>query len=225
MLRVLLLGRPVDVHDLVPLVAHHAEHPHDVIGVLVDGVGEVEAPAAALRSRHDEQVGEPVAVQSEERLGALPAPLVAQGDAAAPHHHVERGRRHPLEAGGVDQDVEGVLGALVHHAALVDALHAAGRRVHQVHVGQVEGRQVLVVEGRPLAAVGVVGLERLRRLRVFDDRVHPRADLLHDPEVGIELLLDEFLGTQLSRVLLALLEVRDLAGEIIVVRFDRGAAR
>ena len=44
--------------------------------VLLDGVGEVEAPAAALGPGDDEQVREPVAVQAEERPGALGAPLV-----------------------------------------------------------------------------------------------------------------------------------------------------
>ena len=64
--------------------------------------------------------GKPVAVQAEERLGALGLPLLAQRAPVAADDHVERRRRHPLEAGRVDQHVERVLDAVVHDAALVD---------------------------------------------------------------------------------------------------------
>ncbi len=89
---------------------------------------------------------------------------------------------------------------------------------------QVEGRQVLVVERRPLAAVGIVGLERRRDLRVLDDGVHAGADLLHDAEIGVELLQEELLGAEFPFVLLAFLEVGDLAGEVVVVGPHGGAA-
>jgi hypothetical protein len=82
----------------------------------------------------------------------------------------------------------------VDDAALVDLLHADGGGVDEGDVGAVERREVLVVERRPLAAVRVVGLERLGRLRVLDDRVDPRPDLLHDPEVAVELLGHQLLG-------------------------------
>ena len=94
-----------------------------------------------------------------------------------------------------------------------------------MHVGQVERGQVLVVEGGPLAAVGVVRLERLGGGRVVHDGVHPGPDLLHDPEVGVELLLHQFVGRQLAGVLLALFEVIDPAGQVVVIGLDGRAAR
>jgi len=49
------------------------------------------------------------------------------------------------------------------------------------------------VEGGPLAAVGVIGLECRRRLRVVDDHVDAIADLFHDPEAGLEVPRDPLL--------------------------------
>ncbi|KAG1648112.1 hypothetical protein GQR58_030097 [Nymphon striatum] len=66
------------VDDGVAFVSHVREHPHDVVAVVVDGVGEVEAAAAALGTGHDEHVRESVAVQPEERAGAFGLPLLAQ---------------------------------------------------------------------------------------------------------------------------------------------------
>ena len=214
----------MDVDHARIALAHGRQHPHDVVAVGLERVGEVEAATTALRARDDEQVREALAVQAEEGLRAFLLPLPLQRAAVAPGDHVERGGRHPLEAGGVDQHVERVLHAVVHHAALVDLAHADGRGVHEVHVRQVERGQVLVVEGRALAAVGVEGLQRRCRLRVLHDRVHARANLLHDAEVGVELLVQQLLHRQRALVLLALLELGDLAGEVVVVGLDGGAA-
>src|SRR3546814_4041753 len=63
----------------------------------------------------------------------------------------------------------------MHHAGGRDPLHAERRGVDQGDVRQVEGGQELVVEGRPLAAVGVVGLQRRRGLRVRHHGVHAGA--------------------------------------------------
>jgi len=56
-------------------------------------------------------------------------------------------------------------------------------RVHEVHVGPVEGRQVVVVEAHPLAVLAPVGLELVGRLRVLHDLVDPLPDGLHGLEV------------------------------------------
>jgi hypothetical protein len=45
-------------------------------------------------------------------------------------------------------------------------------------LGSVEGVEVLVVEARPLAELAVPRLERLGGLRVVDELVDPRADLV-----------------------------------------------
>ena len=142
-----------------------------------------------------------------------------------PDDHVERRRRHPLEAGRVDQHVERVLDAVVDDATLVDLAHAHGGGVDEVHVRQVERRQVLVVEGRAACSRrGSTASAPRRSSGSVDDGVDPGADLLHDAEVRVELLLDQLLGGQPALVLLALLEVGDLAGEVVVVGLDRGAA-
>ena len=54
--------------------------------------------------------------------------------------------------------------------------------------------------------------------------VSTRADLLHDPEVRVELLLDQLLRGQLALVLLALPVVRNASSEVVVVGLDRRPA-
>src|SRR4029077_4996620 len=93
----------------------------------------------------------------------------------------------------------------------------------QMDVWQVERGEVFVVESRPFAAIRVVRLPRRPRLRVLDDRVDARPDLLHDAEVGIELLLGQLLRGQLTVVFPWLLDVLNLAREIIVVGLDGSA--
>ena len=78
----------------------------------------------------------------------------------ATHDHIKRGRRHPLKTGGVNQHVYRVFGTVMYHAAFVDLADSAGCRIHQMHMGQVKRWQVLVMKGRSLTPVGVVGLKR-----------------------------------------------------------------
>src|SRR6516162_1343231 len=105
--------------------------------------------------------------------------------AAAAADAVEGRGAHPLEPGRVDQHVEWIFDPLMDDAAFIDLVYAARSGVNQMDVRQVEGRQVFVMEGRPLAAIRVVGFQRGRRLWVLDDRVHPGPDLLHEAEAGI----------------------------------------
>ncbi|CAB4886351.1 unannotated protein [freshwater metagenome] len=191
----------------------------------LDGVREVEGAATALRAGHDEQVREAVAVQAEERACAPVLPLLAEGLPTPPSDHVERRGCHPLEACRVDEHVQVVLGAVVHHTALVDLLDPHRGNVHKRHVRLVEAREVLVVERWPLAAVRVVRLQGCSSNRVRHDRVDARTNLFHDAKVGLELLLEKLLGRQLPLVLLALLEVLHLAGQVVVVTLDGRAAR
>ena len=81
------------------------------------------------------------------------------------------------------------------------------------------------MKGRPLAAIGVIGLERGRGFRVFDDRIHPRTDLLHDPKIGVELLGDHLLRRERALVLFAFLEVGHLARQKVIIALQRGAPR
>src|SRR5579885_2193641 len=224
MLRVLIFRLLADIDDQPAALPHRLEHPHDVVAVRVDRVGEVKAPAASLRAGDDEQIGEAAGMQAEERPGAFGFPLLFQGAPAAAGDLVEGRGAHPLEAGRVDQYIERIFDTLVHYAALIDLAHAERRGIDQMDVRQIKGRQVFVVKGRPLASIGIVRLQRGRRFRILDDRIHPRPDLLHDAEVGIELLLDQLLRGELAFIFSGLPEVLDLAGQIVVVGLDGGAA-
>ena len=83
-------------------------------------------------------------------------------------------------------------------SAFVDLLHALRRGVDQMDVRQVKRRQELIMEGRPLATIGVIRFQSCRRIRVINDLVGAPlftdafADLLHDPEAGVELFLHQF---------------------------------
>ena len=214
-----------DINHTHTALAHRLEHPDDIVGVGLDAEGEVELTTAALWTGHDEQVGKAFAVHTEEGLDTLGLPLLAQRAAAATGDHVEGRGRHPLKAGCIDQDIERVFSAVVNHAPLVDAADPKRRGIHQRHMRQVEGRQELIMKGRPLAAIGVIRLERRRGFRVFDDGIHPRTDLLHDPEIGVELLGDHLLRRERALVLFAFLEVGDLARQKVIIALQRGAPR
>ena len=71
-----------------------------------------------------------------------------------------------------------------HRAAAGDFVDALPVGVDQVHVGQVERRQVVVVEADPLAVLAPVRLELLGGLGILDDLVDPSPDGLHALEVG-----------------------------------------
>src|SRR3954452_5148764 len=84
-----------------------------------------------------------------------------------------------LEAGGKDDAVDIVFNIVEYQPRLGDAIDAAPFGVNKSHVWPVEGWQILVIEGRPLAELAVPGLQRLCRGRVLDGGVHPRAGLGH----------------------------------------------
>jgi len=212
-----------DVDDGMSPVSHGGQHPDDVVGMLLDGVGEIEASATALGTGHDEQVGEPLAVEAKEGFAAFGLPLFAEGHAPSTPDHVERRGSHPIEASGVDQHIERVFGAIVDDASFVDLLDTAGCRVDQVHVGLIERRQILVVERRPLAPVGVIRLEGLGSRWVVDDFIDSSSDLFHDPKVRVELLLHQLgLGEFLAVLFSGLLEIVGFAGQIVLVGLDCG---
>ena len=66
-----------------------------------------------------------------------------------------------------------------------DPLDALAIGVDQPGARLVVRLQVLVVEARPLAQLPVPGLERLRGLRILDDRVDARTDLVHLLVIGV----------------------------------------
>ena len=171
------------------------DRPHVVVDGVLDDVGDVLAllvqhvrivhREAGLLRPHDEAVREAAAVHAVQRRDAV-RPLLGQAQPVAPVQLVAgaaRVVRPDFEAGGVDQAVELVLHAVDDDALRRDPLDAFALRVDQRDVGPVERVEILVVEARALAELPVVGLERLGRLPVADDRVDAGADLLHLLEV------------------------------------------
>ena len=110
-------------------------------------------------------------------------------------------------------------------AAFVDLRHTSWGCVDKCHVSFIECGQVFIVKSRTLAAVRIEGLQRFSGCRIFDHCINPVANLLHDSEVGIKLLLNCFLDTEFLFVMFVFLERVYLACQIVVVRFHCRAAR
>src|SRR5262249_18530841 len=151
-----------DINNAVTPLAHSLHHPYEIVSVRVDDVGEVEAAAPALRAGDDEQIGKTAGMQAEKSPGSFGFPLVRKSTAAATLNPIEGGGSHPLKSGRVDQYVERIFDAFMDDAALVDLAYAARGGVDQMDVWQIEGRQILIVEGRPFASIRVVGLQCCR---------------------------------------------------------------
>ena len=183
-----LLGLFGDVEHLHAPGLEHAHGLGDVVGTHDHQVREVVGGDGLLPGRrHDEHVRETVrrhAVQADDAV----LPLLFHRDAAAPDDRVAgtAGKRGELrlEPGGEDDAVELVFGAVGDRAVRRDSRNAAGA-VDQRDVRVVEGEEVLVVEAGSLAPVPVVRLEHLRDGRIADERLDPRAVLLHYTEVEL----------------------------------------
>ena len=113
-------------------------------------------------------------------------PILGQGHAIAAIHLEFRApgvRRSDLEAGREDQAVHRVFDAIDDHRVLGHAIDALPLGVHQLDVGPVEGRQVLVIEGRALAPLAVPRFERLGRRGILNGGGDPIANLIHLLEI------------------------------------------
>ncbi len=184
-----LLGRFGHVEHLHAAGLEHPDAGGDVLGAQDHQVREVVGGDGLLTGRrHDEHVREAVrrhAVQADDAV----LPLLFHRDAVAADDGVagtpREGRQLPLEAGGEDDAVELVLGAVGDRAVRRDLRDPTGA-VDQRDVGVVERGEVLVVEAGSLAPVAVVRLEHLRDRGIGDDLVDPRAMLLH--HLVVELL-------------------------------------
>ena len=106
---------------------------------------------------------------------------------------VDAGLLH-FEAGRVDEQIELVGLALEHRAVFVDLVDAFALRVNEMNVGPVVGRQVVIVEARPLAHEHVPRLERIRRRLILDDLLDALVDAHHVVDVGVLLAADFFLA-------------------------------
>ena len=152
---------------------------------LLEKVGEVGCKGG-LADLHEEAVRKAPTLHPVQ--GGHPiSPLLREGPPPAAEDLVPGPadvRGPHLEAGGKDHAVDLVLDAGHDQAAFGDAVDTLPVGVDELDVGPVERREVLVVEGRPLAEHLVIGLELLGDLRVFHQVVDPRADLVHLVEVG-----------------------------------------
>src|SRR4051794_35135614 len=80
-----------------------------------------------------------------------------------------------LEASCVNDAVDIVVNIVEYQPRLGDAIDATPFSVNKRHVWPVEGWQILVIEGRPLAELAVPGFQCLCRCRILDGGVRPRA--------------------------------------------------
>ena len=185
----------------------------------LDAAGEIKLPAAALRTGHDEEIGKAVTVQAQERLCAFRLPFFAQGSSALTLYHLKCRCRHPLKPGGVDQNVHRIFLTVMNDPLGVYFADPKRRGVDQRDMGQVERRQEFIMKGRAFAAIGVIGFQRGGGFRVGDGGVHTAADLLHDPEIGVELFFHQLFRGKHAGVLFLDFEIGDLARQKIVVAF------
>ena len=88
-----------------------------------------------------------------------------------------------LEARGKHNAIDLILLTVGNHSSLGEGLDTLAVRIHKRHVRVVEGLQILVMETGSLTELSVVRLERFSRLRVINDRIGPRSDLLHLGEI------------------------------------------
>ncbi len=197
------------------------QHPDNVVTVVVDGVGEIEAATAPLGTGHDKQVGEASAMQAQPCLGAIFLAHLSQGLAVLAINHVEGGGCHPLKACGVDQYVEGVFHTVLDDAVFVDAVDAPRRGIHQMHVRQIKRRQILVVKSRPLAGIGIIGLQCSGRVRICYHGINAGADLLHGLKVFVQLLLHPFFRRELFALLGFFSIVLDTPRQVVIVGLYR----
>src|SRR5208283_4789239 len=103
-----------------------------------------------LVAAHDEKIRVALRVDSKQSADAF-AVLVVELDTVLAFDLVVNASLLHLEAGCVNEDVELVLPTLEHGTLLGDLRDALAFGINQVDVGPVEGRQIVVVETRPLA--------------------------------------------------------------------------
>src|SRR5215475_13686925 len=182
-----VLGLPADVDLIKAVVAHVRGDRRDrlrCVGLVVRNVRDEIAAMAELNEEHVREAAYVDAVQGAHSRG----PELRQPDAVLPSE-VEtvpsRGRRADLEARGVDDAVDRVLGTGRYDTALTDPLDALAVGVDETDRRQVESVEVLVVEARALAELAVPRLELLCGAGVLDDRVDPGTDLAHLLEVRV----------------------------------------
>jgi len=86
---VLVLRLAVHVDDVLASVPQGREHPHQVVAMRVDSVGEVEAATATLGTSDDEEIREALHMETEKGLGALCSPGLRDGATIAAHRRIE----------------------------------------------------------------------------------------------------------------------------------------
>ena len=182
---VLGLGRRLDGAGAA--VAHRADDPGDELDVLLDRHRHVRQHRRALRAGDGEQVR--VSGAHQPQVGARPVgPLVPQQPAVpAPDVDLVERPGHRVEAGGVDDGVELVLGAVRQpQPGRGDLGDRVGLHVDQVHVRQVERLVVPGVQRDALAAerIALRG-QQLGGLRVVHLLPDPFVQELTDLGVGL----------------------------------------
>ena len=87
--------------------------------------------------------------------------------------------KQQLDVGGENKAVDRALDAIDHDPLLRQTLDTSSAGVHQLHVEEVEGFEVIVMEARALAQQAVRGLERLGRRRIQHHAVDALSQTVH----------------------------------------------
>src|SRR5882724_6103986 len=170
----------------VALLAHVADERGHPVDVLLDAARDIAEGSRVVRPDQRQQVGEALDLQAE--VGARPVrPLVLQPP-AAPAADVDSVERpgDGVEAGGVDDHLEAVLGVTGLDASGRDPLDRRLAYVHEAHVRLVEDLVVAALQRHAPSAKAVVGRDQLLRdLRVHDSLADLPAHELGDGGVGV----------------------------------------
>ena len=113
-------------------------------------------------------------------------PLLGNGQAINPSDGIASSTRvvgAHLEPCGEHNAIDLILLTVGNYSSLRERLDTLAVRVHKCHIRVVKGLQILVMETGSLAELSVVRLQRFSRLRVINDRIGSRSDLLHLGEV------------------------------------------
>src|SRR5262249_225612 len=186
-------GEPFDFRDPLLLrflarlriaeapVHHLFDDVPDVLCLIIQHRSQVHRKAV-LRWPQDEAVGETAAGKTVECLQPL-GPMVGQSF-ATDADYFEAGSprvgRTDFEAGCEDDAINWILHAIRDNACPGNSLNTLGcAGIYQLDVGPVEGRQIFVIEGRPLAELAIPGLQSFGGGRVSDGLIDPRANTVH----------------------------------------------
>ena len=125
--------------------------------MLINGISEVKTTAATLRTGYNKQVGKSMVMDTQEGFCALFAPLILQRYALAARDHVKGRSGHPLKTRSIDQYIQRIGNALVHHTLFVNTIDTPRRGIHQGDMGKIKRWQIFIMKSWALTSIRIVG--------------------------------------------------------------------